>query len=113
MSIEITEDRREWRQYLISAAITGEVCEEEERGADRNDDERDGAVYAVSSLIVSTTILDNEDTSELLAGVSSAILDGVRAYRRGQKQAQRERWVHAVGTGATDKGFREWLDARD
>ena len=113
MSIEITEDRREWRQYLISAAITGEVCEEEERGADRTDDERNAAAYAVSSLIVSTTILDHEDTSDLLAEVSSTILDGVRAYVRGQEQSQRERWVHAVGTGATDKGFREWLADRD
>lgn len=100
--------RKTWRDHLTGTAMN-EMQAETEQG-EYDDAEYTAFARGMALVIANATYREHESTSALEDEVYQQIID-VRT--KAEEKYQRERWVRAVGTGATDKGFREWLADRD
>ena len=105
------ESRLAWREHLINVALSEEQAEWEQ--GQYTEEEHTAFIRGMAMLIGNATFRHTEHTSD----VEDAAYTRIHAQRvereRADKQAQRDRWVHAVATGATNKGFDAWLADRD
>ena len=100
-----------WREHLTIIALSEEECEWEQ--GEYTEAEHMAFIRGMAMVIGNATWREEEHTGDVEDAAYQALIDAYQTRQAEDKQAQRDRWAHAVASGGTDKGFQEWLADRD